>query len=160
MSEFLRVLLVLILYRSIAIIAGVVVTYLGYKLFVLGIYQKAGELKAGWSGKSLALRQAAPGTFFALFGTAVVVVSLWRGIDINEIKKNSPEKPRLPEHIANEAKTDDGQISSIVDKTKTGPLSPEDFKKLKEWITTTTEWQREIKVWRELTPEEKNEGVG
>lgn len=70
-------------YRIFTILAGTVIVYLGYRLFVLGIFEKAGELSAKWQGKSLAIRQAAPGTFFALFGSVIICVSIWKGVNLS-----------------------------------------------------------------------------
>jgi hypothetical protein len=63
--------------------------YLGYKLFVQGVYERAGELKAAWGDKNLVLKQAAPGTFFALFGVAVIAISIFRGTGLNISEKVS-----------------------------------------------------------------------
>ena len=81
MTEFTQGMLIVIAYRALAITLGFGMAYLGYKLFRVGIYEKAGELKAAWGDKNLTLKQAAPGTFFALFGAFVVIVSLFRGVD-------------------------------------------------------------------------------
>ena len=75
MSEFVVVNLMVILFRTIMIGLGFGFAYLGYKLFVKGVYERAGELKAAWGDKNLVLKQAAPGTFFALF---------WRSRNCNQ----------------------------------------------------------------------------
>ena len=86
MSDFVIVNLMVILFRTIMILLGFGFAYLGYKLFVQGVYERAGELKAAWGDKNLVLKQAAPGTFFALFGVAVIAISIFRGtgLDISE----------------------------------------------------------------------------
>lgn len=82
MTDFLRLSLAVIIYRLVVVLVGFLFGSLGYCLFRLGIYEKAGELKASWKGASLGLRQAAPGTFFALFGASIVCVALFRGFEI------------------------------------------------------------------------------
>ncbi len=70
-------------YRLASIFVGFAIIYFGYKLFDRGVYQKAGELKAAWGESNLLLKQAAPGTFFVIFGTAVIVFSLWKGFSLS-----------------------------------------------------------------------------
>jgi hypothetical protein len=82
MSEFTWSLIIVGVYRLVALCSGILSIYLGYKLFRVGIYEKAGELKASFGGNHLLLRQAAPGTFFALFGAIVISIGLWKGIRI------------------------------------------------------------------------------
>lgn len=69
----------LIFYKITTLIAGVIVIFMGYKLFLSGIQRTAGELEAKASGFSLVFRTAAPGTFFALFGALIISVSVFRG---------------------------------------------------------------------------------
>jgi len=72
----------LTIYKVVSVLAGLAFAYMGYKLFVHGIFEEGGELHATWSSRSLLFKKAAPGTFFALFGTVIVCVSLWRGLTI------------------------------------------------------------------------------
>ena len=85
MTEFIQGIAVIVLYRIVTIVCGLVIVYLGFVLFRLGVYEKAGELKAVWGTKNLTLKQAAPGTFFALFGACVIAVTVWRGLDFSSI---------------------------------------------------------------------------
>jgi hypothetical protein len=59
---------------------GLIVVYLGYRLFCRGIFDTGGDFEATWHDNKLILKRAAPGTFFALFGTLIIAVSLWHGI--------------------------------------------------------------------------------
>ena len=88
MNEFVVVNLMVILFRTVMIALGFGFAVLGYKLFVKGVYEKAGDLKAAWGDKNLVLKQAAPGTFFAFFGVAVIAISIIRGtgLEISEIQ--------------------------------------------------------------------------
>jgi len=91
-SEFAWSLIVVGIYRSIALIAGILSIYLGYQLFRIGVYEKAGDLKAAWGSNRLVLKQAAPGTFFALFGALVITFGLWKGITVQS-REGSPSFP-------------------------------------------------------------------
>jgi hypothetical protein len=100
MSEFSWSLIVVGTYRLIALMSGILSVYFGYKLFRIGIYEKAGDLKASFGESHLALRQAAPGTFFALFGAIVISIGIWKGIKIQSLDS---AQPRGQVHTANSA---------------------------------------------------------
>lgn len=72
--------LALFIYKLVSIGSGLVVCYFGFRLFVLGIFTGAGDLSSQFQNTKLILKKAAPGTFFALFGAAVIAVSLWKGL--------------------------------------------------------------------------------
>jgi hypothetical protein len=69
MSEFTKALLIANIYRYL-FVAGMAFAYMGYRLFVLGYFEKAGEFRAASGGNHILLKQVAPGVFFALFGVA------------------------------------------------------------------------------------------
>ena len=83
MTGFTNLALAVIAYRLAILLVGLLFAFLGYKLFRLGIYEKAGELKAAWGDRNLTLKQAAPGTFFASFGAMIVGIALFRGVDFD-----------------------------------------------------------------------------
>lgn len=68
----------LILFRLAIIAAGVVSIILGYRLFTYGITSadKGSSMKTSVGGMKLELKNAAPGTFFAVFGVVVISVML------------------------------------------------------------------------------------
>jgi hypothetical protein len=80
MSEGQTLMFSLTLYKVVTILAGLAFAFMGYKLFVHGIFKNAGELQTNWENRKLVLKKAAPGTFFALFGTVIVCTSLLRGL--------------------------------------------------------------------------------
>jgi hypothetical protein len=77
-------------YRLLSIAIGAVVVAMGYRLFRVGMFERAGELKAAWGDRNLTIRQAAPGTFFAIFGAVIVLISLWKGVSIEQTLPNTP----------------------------------------------------------------------
>lgn len=77
--------IVVALYRCVSMFIGLVFGLLGYRLFVLGIQAKAGDFNAAWGKNNVALKRAAPGTFFALFGVIIISVSLIKGPTVNEV---------------------------------------------------------------------------
>jgi len=78
MGENVLIFLMVTVLRGLVTLVGLAFCILGYKLFVKGVYEKGGELKAAWGDKNLALKQAGPGTFFALFGLLTVGIGIWR----------------------------------------------------------------------------------
>lgn len=68
--------------RIAYIIAGMFPIYLGYRLFTLGFSKTGGEFNGEGGGLKIALRNVAPGVFFALFGMGICVSSLVRPIDV------------------------------------------------------------------------------
>jgi hypothetical protein len=82
MSEFNTLIFSLTLYKVLSILVGLVCLFFGYRLFQSGVSTKAGELNAKSGDKSLVLKQAAPGTFFALFGVIIISVGLFKGLEL------------------------------------------------------------------------------
>ncbi len=71
----------LMLYRLSIIATGALSIYLGYRLFLSGLFPYAvegSEFNAEILGNTFTLRNAAPGLFFALFGVVVIVIMILR----------------------------------------------------------------------------------
>lgn len=67
-------------YRTAIVGAGVLFVFLGYRLFLRGVWPGGTtDLDADISAKRLTLRNAAPGTIFALFGASLVVAMILTG---------------------------------------------------------------------------------
>jgi hypothetical protein len=81
-TTFTLTVLILGLYRIVAIMAGVGIAWMGFRLFCFGVFDKAGELAFEVGRNKLLLKRAAPGTFFSVCGTAIVIVTLYRGMVI------------------------------------------------------------------------------
>lgn len=68
------------LFRLAVIGAGVLIILLGYRLFLRGILSEGvSETSAAGGGFKLSMKNAAPGTSFALFGAALVSVMVIKG---------------------------------------------------------------------------------
>jgi hypothetical protein len=83
MSEFTEALLIANIYRYLLIVAGAAFVFMGYRLFVLGYFEKAGEFRAAYGENHVVLKQVSPGIFFALFGVIAISVGVFRGIEID-----------------------------------------------------------------------------
>lgn len=86
------------LFRLSVIATGGVFVYLGYRLFVLGVMPRDGsEIDAQGGNVRLSVKNAAPGTCFALFGAAMIAIMLLQG---------------NPEHIREQRHSDGGATTS------------------------------------------------
>jgi len=87
MSEGHTMMMSLTIYKLATIFTGLAFAFMGYRLFISGIFAEAGELRTNWDNKSLVLRKAAPGTFFALLGAIITCISLWRGLNLEPVPR-------------------------------------------------------------------------
>jgi len=78
-------LIVMLIYKCTCIGSGVLSIALGYRLFVLGITAPAGDLSGSAKGATLKVAHAAPGTFFSLFGAAIISATIWKGLEIDTL---------------------------------------------------------------------------
>jgi hypothetical protein len=69
-------------YKIASLLVGLCFGYMGYRLFLAGIQHSAGSLEASAGPKTLKLSRGAPGTFFALFGAAVIAATIVQGFDV------------------------------------------------------------------------------
>ena len=91
--------LLIFLFKIISLLCGVFTIFLGYKLFVKGIFNESGEVNATWNNSSLLVKKAAPGTFFALFGAIVISISIYKGFDFKSTYQ-PPQSQEGSERIA------------------------------------------------------------
>ena len=83
MTDDLAIISALTLYKLGCIAVGSLFCWFGYRLFTAGIWGNAGDLDANFKNTKLVLKSAAPGTFFALLGAAVIIATIWQGLDFN-----------------------------------------------------------------------------
>jgi hypothetical protein len=69
-------------FKIASLLVGFGLAFMGYRLFLAGIGGTAGEFEASSDVRKLRLTQAAPGTFFALFGAAVIAATIYKGFDV------------------------------------------------------------------------------
>lgn len=75
--------------RIIVVVIGGISIYLGYRLFLkLPNLDSEGKITFPWD-ISILLSRVGPGVFFALFGAAVVIFSLYRTIEYSELKPSA-----------------------------------------------------------------------
>jgi hypothetical protein len=82
-------------YKISSLWVGALFGYLGYKLFIMGIWGNAGTLQASYNNKKILLRGAAPGTFFIVLGAIVIGITLFKGFDTS-YSISPASRPTLP----------------------------------------------------------------
>jgi hypothetical protein len=153
-SDIIQTITALSAYRIVTILIGFIVIYLGYRLFRLGMYEKAGELKAVWGSRYLILRQAAPGTFFVLFGAVIITVSIWRGMSLEKSSRIDPyrNKSQLSPIPVNEFNI---VFLPILTKIANGEkISEEEIEVINKWLGRETE-KISVTAEKERSPFEK-----
>jgi len=82
-----------LIFRICVMITGIISIILGYRLYVEGLFSehnlKSASLKASIGGWKLALKNAGPGTFFALFGLIIIISMIQNGNPELVLKKYS-----------------------------------------------------------------------
>jgi|GEM_PF-1021836 len=107
-----------LVYKLACLGAGLLFCILGYRLFVLGIFSGAGDMDARFHNNRLVLKKAAPGTFFALFGAAVIGLVVWKGLQLTQGPGGDAWSPVASTHCLNKYSTD------IIRALKTGSTLP------------------------------------
>lgn len=83
------------LYKIICLVTGIIIIFLGYKLFLKGIFNESGELEGNWKDLKLVVKKAAPGTYFVLFGSLIIAMTVFKGFENEELTGNSYPKTHL-----------------------------------------------------------------
>lgn len=84
MESSTQIILSLTSYKIASLLSGCAFAYMGYRLFMSGIWGHAGELTTEFGDNKLVLKKAAPGTFFATFGAIIISVTLYKGLEFKD----------------------------------------------------------------------------
>lgn len=89
MSEVTAGIIVLGIRHIMTILVGTASVYLGYRLFVEMPRRREGETKLDLpGGVSIMLSRVGPGTFFALFGAAMIVYAITKPLEVKDIAES------------------------------------------------------------------------
>lgn len=134
MSEFNTALLIANLYRYLLILAGIFLGFMGYRLFVRGVYDRAGDLHAGWGDNKILLKRAAPGTFFVGFAVVVTAIAIWRPVTLERYPSGTGAQNQR-----DVVSTIPLPIAAILSKAIEGePLSDDEHTAARKWLDTNT----------------------
>lgn len=90
----------LLIYKLASLSTGVALSYMGYRLFMAGVWGSAGDAEGSFGDNKLVIKQAAPGTFFILMGAIVIGLTIAKGLSF---KTNEEAKEPLP-HVSMDQK--------------------------------------------------------
>ena len=85
------------LYKIASLLCGAVLCYLGYRLFCRGIWGESGNLEARLGDNRLVLKSAAPGTFFVVLGTVVILMTVFKGLELESRELPALGSSELPQ---------------------------------------------------------------
>lgn len=91
-----QIIISLTAYKLVSLIVGSAFSYMGYRLFLAGVWGHSGELQTEFGNNKLVLKKAAPGTFFVLFGAVIISITLYKGL---EFKDYSSVYPSNESHV-------------------------------------------------------------
>jgi hypothetical protein len=89
----------IVLYKIIGILAGLAFAYMGYRLFLEDKIKTAGTIETGGNGYKLKVTNAAPGIFFSLFGTVVIVFSVMKNISYSHVATSDESAPETKSRV-------------------------------------------------------------
>ncbi|SHF34667.1 hypothetical protein SAMN04487965_1994 [Microbulbifer donghaiensis] len=92
----------LISYKITSLVVGCVFAYMGYRLFMSGIWGHAGELETGFGDSRVVIKKAAPGTFFALFGAVIIAITLYKGLEFENYTSGNKSFVEIAEEGGND----------------------------------------------------------
>jgi hypothetical protein len=78
--------LALTVYKVASLATGVILSYLGYKLFMAGVWGDAGDAEGVFGDNKIIIKKAAPGTFFVIMGALVIGLTIIKGLDLGSTK--------------------------------------------------------------------------
>ena len=78
----------LTIFKVGCLVAGVFLSYMGYKLFMAGVWGHAGDAEGNFGDNKIIIKKAAPGTFFVVMGAIVIGLTIFKGLDFKNIKNN------------------------------------------------------------------------
>jgi hypothetical protein len=68
------------IYKLASLATGTALAYMGYRLFMAGMWGKAGDVDIQFKENKLLIRKAAPSTFFTVAGALVIALTLFKGL--------------------------------------------------------------------------------
>lgn len=85
----------LVVYKALALVVGLAFAWMGYRLFTLGIAEKSGDLELkGGTLFGIKVTRAAPGTFFAVLGAAIVIYAVTQILQFSQTRETTPTPGR------------------------------------------------------------------
>ncbi|WP_432454382.1 hypothetical protein ACRRS0_02705 [Agarivorans sp. QJM3NY_29] len=74
-----------VIYKCASLLSGTGLCWMGYSLFLKGITKSAGDFDGEYKDAKVTLRNGAPGLYFAILGTVVLGLTLYRGVKLESL---------------------------------------------------------------------------
>jgi hypothetical protein len=75
-------------YKAVSLLVGLLLAYMGYKLFMAGVWGEAGDIEAHFQDNKLVVKRAAPSTFFAILGAIIICFTIFKGMELEGYNSN------------------------------------------------------------------------
>jgi hypothetical protein len=150
--------LMLIVYRAIAGVCGMIIIYWGYSLLHAGVRERQGAHKIDSNDRRATLVRFGPGVGFALFGFLILSLSIARGVQVEPVaaqgarSRDEASRDQAGEALSSKAASGDrdlpapsvapspakvpDDIEGILKKVASGrELAESETKVLADWLT-------------------------
>jgi hypothetical protein len=104
MDIYIAQIISLTVYKLASLATGVALSYMGYKLFMAGVWGNAGDAEGSFGDNKIIIKKAAPGTFFILMGTIVIGLTIGSGLSFKTDQEHKEQvseiheaKPAIPD---------------------------------------------------------------
>jgi hypothetical protein len=91
MEIWTQIIVALSFYKAVSLLVGLLLAYMGYKLFKAGVWGEAGDVEAHFQDNKLVVKRAAPGTFFAILGAIIICFTIFKGMELEGYNSNQPK---------------------------------------------------------------------
>lgn len=81
--------LLYLIYKIVTFLVGTTIIIFGFILFFKGFSAPAGNLEYSYFGKTIKISNAAPGIYLFLFGTLIIVLSMYKGVELKSHSKQN-----------------------------------------------------------------------
>lgn len=88
-----QIILASLVYKLFSLGAGMLLVYLGYRLFMAGVWGSSGNVEARFQETALVIKEGAPGTFFAICGAVVICFVVFKGMDLESYNNVTGPRP-------------------------------------------------------------------
>jgi hypothetical protein len=136
MSEFHITILAMTVYKVLTLLVGLASLYFGYRLFLAGVHKSGGDIETNLGEqRSLTLKRGAPGTFFALFGTIIISIGLFKGLGVERATYIPQElnQAAIPSSVTQEpAQLKDFQAQSVIGAKRHDKLAQKTLSSVQE----------------------------
>ncbi|MFB9844014.1 hypothetical protein [Mucilaginibacter ginsenosidivorans] len=86
-------------YKITCLIVGFSIIFLGYKLFVKGVFVDGGNFEVSLKNNKLILKKALPGTYFVVLGTVIICFTIFKGLSSDDISRHRSPGTISQKHI-------------------------------------------------------------